>query len=110
MAPRSNFPNMPTWGDWDYQNLAHRTRKPRNDNRTRQEAREYFMLNFSGELRFEQSAGNRYYSQYRPRDMVTDVEAERYMNEVRRKTTSTIGNPRSSSAVRPRSRTRPRGH
>ena len=68
---------MPTWGNWDYDSLACRTRRPRNDNRTRQEAREYFTLNPSGELRFEQSAGDRYYSQYRLRDTVTDVDTAR---------------------------------
>ena len=84
VAPRIIFPNMLTWGDWDYDNLPQRTRNPRNDSRTLKEAREYFMLNPSGEMRFEQSAGDRCYSQYMPRASVTDAEAERHMNETRR--------------------------
>ena len=99
VGPRLNFPSMPAWGDWDYNDLMFRSRRPRLDGRTRQNARDHSTLNPQGELWAEQSAGDRHYSQYRPRVTETTGRQKRHMNEDRRTTTSIIGNPR--SGVRP---------
>ena len=51
VPPRIAFPNMRAHGGWDYDSVAHRTRKPRTDGRTRTEIRESFVFSPSGEPR-----------------------------------------------------------